>query len=136
MLKIRTAQEESLADEDFVRRLIAHIQARTPKATEKLTYHQLRAVVRHGIAVARGYDLRSERDLAAFTFDMLAVNPQFHRQREIHGILKNPDVPVAERMDRATAAPDESWEEAAKMTDAAEYWQAVLDREPEPGGAP
>lgn len=136
MLKIRTAQEESLADEDFVRRLVAHIQARSPTATAKLTYHQLRVVARHGIAVARTYDLRSERDLAAFTFDMLAVNPQFHRQRELHGILKDPNVPVAERMDRVTAAPDESWTEAGKMTDAAAYWQAVLDREPEPGGTP
>jgi|JI9StandDraft_1071089.scaffolds.fasta_scaffold864066_1 hypothetical protein len=134
MLKIRTAQEDALADEEFVRRLIAHIQFRAPQPAAKLTYQQLRVVVRHGIAVARSYDLRSERDLAAFTFDMLAINPQFHRQRELHGILKNPEIPIAERMDRATAAPDESWTEAASMTDAAEYWQAVLDREPA-GGA-
>lgn len=134
MLKIRTAQEDALADEDFVRRLIAHIQARAPDSAARLTYQQLRIVARHGIAVARSYDLRSERDLAAFTFDMLTINPRFHSQRELHGILKNPEIPVAERMDRATAAPDESWTEAANMTDAAEYWQAVFDREPA-GGA-
>lgn len=137
MLKIRTAQEDALADEDFVRRLIAHIKFRAPDTTAKLTYAQLRSVVRHGIAVARTYELRSERDLAAFTLDMLAVNPEFHRQHEIQRILKNPDTPVDERMERVTRASDASWEEAGTMTDAAAYWQGVLDRDPESkGGAP
>lgn len=130
MLKIRTAQEDALADEDFVRRLVAHIQTRSPGPSAKLTHRQLRCVARHGIAVARSYDLVSERDLAAFTLDMLAVNPAFHRQPELHAILKNPETPVSERMDRVTRASDEAWTEAGKLTDPAEYWQAVLDREP------
>ncbi|MBL9104838.1 MAG: hypothetical protein JNL82_28090 [Myxococcales bacterium] len=131
MLKIRTAQEDALADEDFVRRLIAHIQTRAPDSAARLTYAQLRSVVRHGIRVARSYDLTSERDLAAFTLDMLAVNPEFHRQYELSAILKNPDTPIDERMDRLLGASDPSWDEAATMTDAAVYWQNVLDSDPE-----
>jgi hypothetical protein len=143
MLKIRTAQEDALADEDFVRRLVVWLQTRMPQSTARLTFRELRCVVRHGIAVARSYDLRSERDLAAFVFDMLAVNPQFHRQPDIHAALSDPNVAVAERMDRATAAPEDAWAEAGKLTDPAAYWTEVLAREPaepsgssDPGGEP
>jgi hypothetical protein len=135
MLKIRTDQEDALADEDFVRRLVAHIQARAPDTSAKLTHRQLRTVVRHGIRVARTYDLESERDLAAFTLDMLAVNPEFHRQPELHAILRNPNIAREDRMDRVTAGSDAAWEEAATMTDPATYWDHVLTSEPaDPGG--
>jgi hypothetical protein len=134
MLKIRTAQEDALADEDFVRRVIVYLQTRVPASTAKLTHRQLRVVVRHGIRVAREHELRSERDLFAFTMDMLAVNPHFHRQREIHAALTHAGTPVEERMERATRQPQESWAEAGAMTDAAAYWTEVLARED--GGDP
>lgn len=137
MLKIRTDQEDALADEDFLRRLVAHIQARAPHTSAKLTHRQLRIVAKHGVRIARTYDLESERDLAAFTLDMLAVNPEFHRQPELHAILENPDIDPAERMDRVTAASSAAWEMAATMTEPAVYWDHVLTSEPaDPGGEP
>lgn len=133
MFKIRDDQEHALADEDFVQRVMNYLQARLPLQVARLTASELRAVVRHGIEVARSYDLRSERDLFTFTLDMLAVNPNFHLQREIQGVLNDANIPVDERMPRATDLPEESWREAGTMTDPAEYWGELLARS-SPGG--
>ncbi len=86
-----------------------------------------RAMAEHGVEVARGYDLVTERDLTFFVLNMLTINPEFHRQPHIHGILRDSALSPPERRQRMLAeVSDAEWEEAAAMTDPDRYWSRVL----------
>jgi hypothetical protein len=101
----------------FARRVFAEERARLP----------LRAMIAHGVSVAQGYGLETERDLMLFVLNMINVNPEFHRQPAIHGILTDQSLARAARREKLlTDVTDGEWEQAARMTDADDYWLRVL----------
>jgi hypothetical protein len=130
MLKIRKPQHQSLSDKGFIDRLEASIAedifGRKVSGEERMRL-PIREMVEHGVGVARGYGLVTERDLALFVLNMLTINPEFHRQPRIHGILKDSSLEPPERREKLlTDVSDEEWDEAGKMTDADRYWARVL----------
>lgn len=130
MLKIRKPQHQSLSDKDFIDRLEASIAedifGRKVSGDER-TRLPIREMVEHGVLVARGYDLVTERDLALFVLNMITINPEFHRQPRIHAILKDPSLEPAERREKLLSdVSDEEWDEAGAMTDPDRYWARVL----------
>jgi len=130
MFRIRKRQHEALADKAFIdkveefvvedrldRRVTAEERARLP----------FRAMIEHGVEVARSYGLETERDLMLFVLNMITINPEFHRQPRIHGILQDPDLTPSQRRDKLlTDVTGAEWDEAAGMTDAGRYWSRVL----------
>lgn len=127
MFKVRPEQAESLADEDLIRRIILYLEVRLPQQVAKIAPNDLKAIVRHGLEIARTYEVRTERGLFTFVMDMLAVGPAFHAQPKIQAILGRRDVDELERLDRIVEdVDDDAWDEAGRITDAAAYWDDVL----------
>jgi hypothetical protein len=130
MFRIRTPQRRSLGDKDFIDRLEESIAEDTlgrKVSAEERARLPIREMIEHGVEVARGYGLATQRDLALFVLNMLTINPEFHRQPRIHAILKDPALSPPERRERLLAdVSDEEWDEAAKMTDPDRYWARVL----------
>jgi hypothetical protein len=130
MLRIRREQHDALGEKDFVDRLEALVAesvfVRQVTAAERRRL-PLRAMIVHGIEVARGYGLETERDLTVFVLNMITINPDFHRQPRIHAILRDTSLePEARREKILTDVSDEEWEEAERMTDADRYWARAL----------
>lgn len=130
MFRVRKQQRESLGDKGFIDRLEASIAddtfGRSITAKERARL-PIRAMVEHGVEVARGYKLETERDITFFVLNMLTINPEFHRQPRIHAILRDPDLKPPERREKLlTDVSDDEWEDAAKMTDPDRYWTRVL----------
>lgn len=130
MFRLRPHNKRPLGDADFIGRLeelVAEDLYQRRVTPEERTRLPLREMIEHGVDVARGYGLKTERDLAGFVLNMIRVNPEFHRQPRIHSILRDPGLaPPARREKLLSAVSDEEWEEAARMTDADEYWDRVL----------
>ncbi len=130
MFKVTPRNQRPLGDDGFVRRLEQLLgedfygRKPTPEELERIPF---RAMIEHGMEVARGYGLRSERDLAGFVLNMVTINPEFHLQPRIHAILADPALAPAERRDKLRGAvSDEAWAEAARMTNGNAYWDRVL----------
>ena len=130
MFRIRQQQQRSLGDQSFIGRLEEVLgedfYGRKP-TPEELTRVPFREMIEHGIEVARGYGLKTERDLAGFVLNMIRINPEFHRQPRINSILKDASLEPPERREKLlTDVSDDEWEEAARMTDADDYWDREL----------
>ena len=130
MFRIRQQQQRSLGDQAFIGRLEEVLgedfYGRKP-TPEELTRVPFREMIEHGIEVARGYGLKTERDLAGFVLNMVRINPEFHRQPRINAILKDASLEPPERREKLlTDVSDDEWEEAARMTDADDYWDREL----------
>jgi hypothetical protein len=130
MFKVTPRNQRPIGDEDFVRRLEQLLgedfygRRPTPEELERIPF---RAMIEHGMAVARGYGLASERDLAGFVLNMVTINPEFHLQPRIHAILADGALTPAERRERLlSGVSDEEWAEAARMTNGDAYWNRVL----------
>jgi hypothetical protein len=130
MLRIRKKQHEALADKAFIDRLEEYVAEDTfgrKVSAEERARLPIRGMVAHGIEVARGYGLRTERDLMLFVLNMITINPEFHRQRHIHEILQDASLSPPDRREKMLSdVSDEEWEEAARMTNADRYWSRVL----------
>ncbi|MCY1071382.1 hypothetical protein OV090_41955 [Nannocystis sp. RBIL2] len=127
MFKIRADQADTLADDDLVRRIIAYLQVRMPDKIARHDPFDLRAVIVHCFEIARSYAIHSERGLFTFVMDMLAVGPCFHVQPKIQAILDQRDLDEQVRLDRIVDDVDDAaWEEAARITNPAAYWDDVL----------
>jgi hypothetical protein len=130
MFRTRKAQHDAIAMKLFIDRMEGHILerwfARKVFAEERAGL-PLRAVIQHGIGVAQGYGLETERDLMLFVLNMINVNPEFHRQPHVHAILEEASVTGPEWRERLlTDVSDAEWEQAAVMTNADDYWTRVL----------
>ncbi|AKT42886.1 hypothetical protein [Chondromyces crocatus] len=133
MLRIRREQHDALGDKDFLDRLEVLVAEalfhRKVSAAERARL-PLRAMCEHGVGVARGYGLETERDLTVFVLNMITINPEFHRQPHIHDILRDPSLSPPDRREKLLMdVSDEAWDEAARMTDADRYWTRVLSPE-------
>lgn len=132
MLRIRRQQHQSLADKDFLDRLEASVAedalGRKVSAEERARL-PFREMIEHGVEVARGYGLETERDLTLFVLNMISINPEFHRQPRIRAILEDRSLPPPARREKLLMdVSDDEWQEAAKMTDPDRYWSRVLPR--------
>lgn len=130
MLRVRKEQRQSLGDKGFIDKLEASIAEDTlgrQVTEEERARLPLREMIEHGVSVARGYGLETERDLTLFVLNMLTINPEFHKQPRIRGILLDQSLtPPARREKLLVEVSDEEWEEAARMADADRYWSRVL----------
>ena len=112
-LTVRTEQMaviEAVAQENFVRRIVAHLLAEYPKAVvtlsddekmavDELPEETLNDLVRVGIERARGHSLTFESAITAFTAVMFEVSPNFDEHRLCQVLLNDEDVEPNERLD-------------------------------------
>ena len=124
-LSVRTEQVaviEAVAQENFVRRIAAHLLAEYPKAVVTLSDDEKMAVdelpeetlydlVRVGIERARGHKLTFESAIAAFTAVMFEVSPNFDEHRLCQVLLNDEDVEPNERLDELlNVLTEKNWE--------------------------
>jgi hypothetical protein len=130
MFKIRPKQQASLADKafvDWVENYLAEDMLERKVSAEERARLPFRGMIEHGMEVARGYGLETQRDLMFFVLNMITINPEFHRQPKIHAILEDESLTTKDRRDKLlTDVSKEEWEEAAQMTDEDAYWSRVL----------
>ena len=101
---------EAVAQENFVRRIVAHLLAEYPKAVvtlsddekmavDELPEETLNDLVRVGIERARSHNLSFESAIAAFTAVMFEISPNFDEHRLCQVLLNDEDVEPNERLD-------------------------------------
>lgn len=113
---------ESVAQENFVRRIAAHLRAEYPQATvtlptdeeftvDALPDERLHDLVRTGIARARRYGMTFESSIAAFVAVMFEIAPNFDEHRLCQVLLGDeqtaPDARLDELLDVLT---EKNWE--------------------------
>lgn len=127
MLKLRQEQMDAFqatADEMFVGRIVGHLRADYADSVVRLATGAfevrhlpdaaLRAMVRGGLARARGYGMTAEASLAAFVALMVEVAPNFDEHPLLQRILKDPQVPADSRVERLlNEATEQNWQAAA-----------------------
>ena len=130
MLRIRKPQQTALGDKDFIERLEGLLaedfygRRVTPEERARLPFREM---IEHGITVARGYGMKTERDLAAFVLHMVRINPEFHLQPKIRAILDDTSLEPSQRREKLlTGVSTADWDAAARMTDADDYWDRAL----------
>jgi hypothetical protein len=130
MFRVHKKQHQALADKAFVDKLeadMAEDMLGRPASLEERARLPLREMIEHGISVARGYGLITQRDLAFFVLNMVTINPEFHLQPHIQAILRDRSLDPPERRDKMLMdVSDEEWDQAAKMTGSDAYWARVL----------
>lgn len=130
MFRVKSRNQRPFADGDFIDRLEELLaedfygRKVTPEERSRVPFREM---IEHGVDVGRGYGLKTERDLAGFVLNMVRINPEFHRQPRINSILRDTALSAPERREKLlTDVSDDEWEEAARMTDADDYWDRVL----------
>jgi hypothetical protein len=96
--------------EGFEDRMLGHLRARFPQECEELGEEGVRRRIRDGAKRAARYEMKSERDVARFIRFMFGIRPDFDKSRKTQwaaDILKNTEVPAAERLDRIKIAARE-----------------------------
>ncbi len=113
---------ETVAQENFVRRIAAHLLGDYPKAVvtlpdnEKFTVDELpeetlHDLVRVGIARARRYGLTFESSISAFTAVMFEVAPNFDTHRLSQVLLNDEEVEPNNRLDELlNVLTEKNWE--------------------------
>ena len=124
-LSIRAEQMsvvETVAQENFVRRLAAHLLAEYPKTSvilpgdEKFTVEELPGetlddLIRTGIARARSYGMTFESSISAFTAVMFEVSPNFDTHRLCQVLLNDEEVEPNTRIDEViNVLTEKNWE--------------------------
>jgi hypothetical protein len=124
VLKIRAEQMQvfqPVADELFLPRVAEHLREKYADCEVRLTTGTytvrqlldptLRNMIRHGIARARRYGLRSEAALAAFVAIMVGAAPNFDSHPLLQWMLKNESIPPDERIGHLLEqATEQNWE--------------------------
>jgi hypothetical protein len=130
MFRVHKKQHDALGEKSFVDRLEADLCEEVlgrPASREERARLPFREMILHGVAVARGYGLETQRDLALFVRNMVTINPEFHLQPHIHAILQDPALEPPERREKLLMdVSDEEWDQAARMTVPDAYWSRVL----------
>ena len=124
-LSIRAEQMsviEAVAQENFVRRIAAHLLAEYPKAVvnlpedEKFTVDELpeetlHDLIRVGIKRARGHQLTHESSIAAFVAVMFEVAPNFDTHRLSQVLLSDEEIePNARLEELLNVLNEKNWE--------------------------
>ncbi len=107
MLTIRQDQKDvfqTVAENDFVERMLVHLNKFFPKHYEALGESNCRELVDQGIKNAATYDIVNERDVCKYIDLMVSFGVDFD---------KDPKLPWAGKM-----LKDESWKNASEKTDA------------------
>ncbi len=149
-LSIRAEQKtviEAVAQENFVRRIAAHLLAEYPKAIVKLPGDKKSAVdelpeetlydlVRVGIERARSHQLTFESAIAAFTTLMFEVSPSFDEHRLCQVLLNDEDVESNKRLDELlNVLSEKNWESIKEDYDPNAWKSAeVVEQTPETDG--
>lgn len=143
-LSIRPEQRlviETLAQENFVRRIVAHLLAEYPKAVvtlptdeeftvDELPEEKLDELVRTGMARARRYELTFESSIAAFTAIMFEIAPNFDGHRLCQVLLNDEQVEPNARLDEMlNVLTEKNWESIR-----ADYDPKAWIMEEEPAG--
>ncbi len=113
---------ETVAQENFVRRIAAHLLEEYPKSSvilpgdEKFTVDELpeetlHDLVRTGIARARSYRLTFESSISAFTAVMFEIAPNFDTHRLSQVLLNDEEVEPNNRLDELlNVLTEKNWE--------------------------
>jgi hypothetical protein len=113
---------ETVAQENFVRRIAAHLRSEYPQATVTLPTNEeftvialaeerLRDLVRTGIARARGYEMTLESSIAAFTAIMFEIAPNFDEHRLCQVLLNDEQLMPDARLDELlNVLTEKNWE--------------------------
>jgi hypothetical protein len=113
---------ESVAQENFVRRIVAHLLAEYPKAlvtlptdeeftVDELPEERLYDLVRTGIARARRYGMTFESSIAAFTAVMFEIAPNFDLHRLCQVLLNDEQIEPNARLDELlNVLTEKNWE--------------------------
>lgn len=124
-LSIRAEQMtviEAVAQENFVRRIAAHLLAEYPKAVvslpddekstvDELPEETLHDLIRVGIERARGHELTFESAIAAFVAVMFEVAPNFDTHRLSQVLLNDEEIEPNARLDELLNVLNEkNWE--------------------------
>ena len=132
-LSIRSEQMlvvETVAQENFVRRIVTHLLKEYPKAivtlptdekftVDELPEERLDDLVRTGIARARGYGLTFESSIAAFTAVMFEVSPNFDQHRLSQVLLNDEHIAPDARLDELlNVLTEKNWESIRQDYDA------------------
>jgi hypothetical protein len=113
---------EAVAQENFVRRIVAHLLTEYPKAlvtlptdeeftVDELPEERLYDLVRTGIARARRYGMTFESSIAAFTVIMFEIAPNFDRHRLCQVLLTDEQIEPNARLDELlNVLTEKNWE--------------------------
>ncbi len=113
---------ESVTQENFVRRIAAHLLAEYPRAivtlpegenfaVYELNEERLHELIRVGIERARSFDLTHESNIAAFTALMFEVAPNFYGHRLCQVLLSDEATEPDQRIDQVLETLSEkNWE--------------------------
>jgi hypothetical protein len=136
MLTIKRELRSHLGEPAFEDRTILHFQIMRPGMAYRITEHELRRRVRHGLAKGRSYGLTWEYSLTLFLAHMLVINPRFDEHPAMQAVLRDASIPPDERVDLLTSdrVSSEQWEEAQAIGDPAEYWAMVAREGEKPVG--
>ena len=95
MLVISEAQYKALSDDARGRsyeRIGAYLRANTPPAA-KMDERQLNEFIARQETNAAPYDLKSEREIAKWSWLALTVGEDFHKDSNVQAALRRPDIP-------------------------------------------
>ncbi|HSP80697.1 MAG TPA: hypothetical protein VLQ93_19365 [Myxococcaceae bacterium] len=116
MLRISKKQADNFLLHDeaaFIDFIAQHLREESPELVDELPDDSLRSLIASGLARARMHELRSPEDLTAFVSIMFEIAPNFDEHPAIRKVLRDPDIPVDERMDALfKKVPPKAWEEA------------------------
>ncbi len=108
---------------EHLRRRHADVMVRLPDracAVGALGDEELGSLVARSIELARSYGFRREADVGAFTVLRFVVAPNFHEQAPAAAVLRNPLVPVEDRIERLWRyTNDDDWDAIAAASDPA-----------------
>lgn len=121
MIIIRDQQLKSLdaaQERAFVDRLVAEVYQHYSDSFGRLPDHAVRDLVMSGLERAQGFGFEWQSSLAAFVHLMFAIAPNFYRHPTIEAMLRDPAVPLEDRMGvLPSAVPPHIWEEVQEAYD-------------------
>ena len=76
-------------ERDFEARVATYLTQQLPQVTSLMTRDALIARVQGDLAVARGFGIERDPDLAKWCFLSLVAGPRFHESPDVHAFLKD-----------------------------------------------
>jgi len=134
---------EATAEENFVRRIAAHLLERYAKTivrlpqdkqspVDELTEEDLHSLVRNSIEQARSYGLDSESSISAFSAVRFEVSPNFDKHRLCQVLLKDENTEPNARLDELLEVLSEkNWETIRDDYDV-NAWQSKAEESENP----